>query len=533
MHSAAAIRRQIEAALEARIPSALTPRPRSIREQSPTGIPAIDTLLEGGLPVGAITELVGSMSSGRTTLAQAALATVTAAGKAVAWIDASDALDPQSAAAAGVDLSRQLWVRCGGDSRARTAPQTSSSVTAEASLRGTVSLESRRTPASSGGCGSPHPRGEARGLDAAVEAIFQPALRNAVPTARGGEGRNPQANAPAQRRARWIGTPGAPNLKLTDAESAFERNPKGVPQRASDREEQVATDRLPPRRGANLKLPDRAPRSVSAAQIAYTGLVAGAWNDNRNNAAGRGLQTSPQAIAASLPRFSSAAKAASHGPAATDILSAGEPSEHNRSSSSKEAAGQVLANQLAGSSRVVVTAAKPTDQTSLAGDPPPRLGRSASPIWKALEQALRVTDLLLAAGGFAAIVLDLGSTPAEFAWRIPLATWFRFRAGAERSRAVLLVLTQHPCTRSSAELVLRLAPGQPQALPTVLMGGAFQVTVDRQRFEQAPPPAAGDCSTTEPSGVTLDRLHLVPRKPPQRARTAFWQRDAAWTRGAQ
>ena len=52
--------------------------------------------------------------------------------------------------------------------------------------------------------------------------------------------------------------------------------------------------------------------------------------------------------------------------------------------------------------------------------------------WSRLEQGLRVTDLLLQAGGFSCIVMDMGSLKAEYASRVPLATWFRFRAAAER-----------------------------------------------------------------------------------------------------
>ena len=51
-------------------------------------------------------------SSGRTTLLLAALAAATRRGEFCAVVDASDALDPQSAAAAGVELDRLLWVRC-------------------------------------------------------------------------------------------------------------------------------------------------------------------------------------------------------------------------------------------------------------------------------------------------------------------------------------------------------------------------------------------------------------------------------------
>ena len=79
--------------------------------------------------------------------------------------------------------------------------------------------------------------------------------------------------------------------------------------------------------------------------------------------------------------------------------------------------------------------------------------------WSRLEQGLRVTDLLLQAGGFSCIVLDMGSLNAEYALRVPLATWFRFRAAAERLQSNVLLLTQHACSRNSAGLVLRLDPG--------------------------------------------------------------------------
>ncbi|KAA6458640.1 DNA recombination/repair protein RecA [Acidobacteria bacterium AB60] len=112
MPSAAALRLQIEQGLEARFPSALTPAPRTIREVASTGIDAADELLEGGLPVGAITELIGPASSGRTTFALSFLAQRTAEARICAWVDAQDALDPESAAANGVHLKQLLWVRC-------------------------------------------------------------------------------------------------------------------------------------------------------------------------------------------------------------------------------------------------------------------------------------------------------------------------------------------------------------------------------------------------------------------------------------
>ena len=77
----------------------------------PTGIDGLDRLLAGGLARGRLVEVVGRRSSGRLSLALSALASATAGGEDAAWIDLGDALDPQAAAAADVDLRRVLWVR--------------------------------------------------------------------------------------------------------------------------------------------------------------------------------------------------------------------------------------------------------------------------------------------------------------------------------------------------------------------------------------------------------------------------------------
>ena len=77
----------------------------------PTGLPELDHLLGGGLPRGRLSEFVGPLSSGRTSLALALLATTTRGGHCVGWIDCADAFDPISAEDAGVALERVLWVR--------------------------------------------------------------------------------------------------------------------------------------------------------------------------------------------------------------------------------------------------------------------------------------------------------------------------------------------------------------------------------------------------------------------------------------
>lgn len=229
MPTASALRLEIEKTLERRFPSALTQRPQTVYETAACGIPVVDELLDGGLPVGAISEITGPESSGRTSLALSFLAQRTKEGRVCAWVDVNDSLDPESAAASGISLRRLLWVRC----------------------------------------------------------------KNA------------------------------------------------------------------------------------------------------------------------------------------DLAAKGKP-------------------------------------------------------WTRLDQALRAVDLLLQAAGFAALVFDLGTTAAEHASRIPLATWFRFRQGAQRSRASLVVLGRNAYAQSSAAVVLECERENDAAMEAaVLSGFRFSVRRERQRFSQA------------------------------------------------
>ncbi|MGD0347792.1 MAG: recombinase RecA [Terracidiphilus sp.] len=349
MSAASAIRLQIETALATRIPAALTPAPRIVRPVASTGIAALDEAVRGGLPVGAITELVGPECSGRTTVALKFVAGMTRAGRVCAWIDVSNALDPASAAAAGVDLTRLLWVRCGAEKPAVPRAQQRFSLP-----------EKYLTPAPAikglhgGGCGG-HPRGEVKGLAAAVSGL----LRTEAPEPR--------------------------NLAARCAE----------PQRREQRKPESFDE-----------------RNFGAAASTYRSWrTASVW-------------TRP---------------------------------------------------------------------------------------WARLDQALRATDLVLQGGGFSAIVLDLGSLAPEFASRVPLATWFRYRAAAERTQASILLLAQHGCAKSSAELSLRMLPGEAlRDEATVFTGMAHCIEVARRRF-----------TSTEENVVPL-------RKPPQRANAASWQSRAAW-----
>ena len=257
MPAASTLRLQIEHALESRFRSALTPAPRTVCEVAPTGIDEADELLEGGLPVGAISEITGPASSGRTSLVLAFLARRTAEERVCAWVDASDAFDPESAAANGVNLRRLLWVRC---SDVKT----------------------------------------------------------------GGEG---------------------------------------------------------------------------------------SWS----------------------PTFAT---------------------EKRREDGAR----------------------KPLNNIQ------PKLRVKHKP-WTRLDQALRATDLLLQAAGFAAIVLDLGDIAPEHGSRIPLATWFRFRQTADRTRCSLVVIGQAAYAQSSAAVALECSPLEPEtAGSTVLRGFTYKLQRGRKRF---------------------------------------------------
>jgi recombination protein RecA len=341
MPSAATIRLQIEAALARKIPSALTPPSRVIRPVVPTGVNEVDALLEGGLPVGAITEMVGTESSGRTAIALSLLRHFTRSGRVCAWIDVSDTLSPESAAAEGVDLARLLWTRCGV-----SRPQAKPSVEYKFSLPEKYLIAaSAKKGLHGGGCGG-HPRNEIKGLSEAVSSLLRP------------EAIAPRCSEP-QRRIR-------------PERDVFTPQP------------QVNVLR------ANLR------------------------------------------------------------------TNSGKP-------------------------------------------------------WPRIEQALRVTDLLLQAGGFSAIVLDMASISPEHASRVPLATWFRYRAAAERTQAVFLLLTQHSCTKSAGELLLRLQPGEARDdEATVFTGIEHRLQVEHRRFTQ-------------------ERTNVVPlRKPPQSTNVAYWKSQSTW-----
>jgi recombination protein RecA len=111
--SSAALLAQLDAL--PKFAAAITPATRLHVRPAPEmvscGIRELDTLT-GGLPRGCLTEICGPASSGKTGILLAALSQSTRRGEVCALVDASDALNPASAVAAGIEMERLLWIRC-------------------------------------------------------------------------------------------------------------------------------------------------------------------------------------------------------------------------------------------------------------------------------------------------------------------------------------------------------------------------------------------------------------------------------------
>ena len=355
------LRRQIEESLAGRVHARLTLAPRLVRDGFETGYETLDAVLRGGLPISGTTEIVGSRSSGRATIAAAYLAERTREGHICAWVDTAGEMSPEAAMANGMDLERVLWVRCSGAS------------------------------------GS-----EGKGREQSANYVEDAQRTQSKPDLR-------VVGGVSYVRDKGVGTPGAVNRTLGEV-----------------REVQVASDRQPKRRG-DVVLQSRA-------AILPSRYASGSPQWPKPGLIGSGCGN---AEALPTPRH--------------ELDRAVRPG------------GVGMANGFAKAKRP----------------------------WGRLEQAVKAVDLLVQAGGFGAIVLDMGGIGVEIARKIPLATWFRWRAALERTRTSLVVLSpfaltssQLGCAGSSAELVLRVEAALPEE-GTVMGGVPYRLEVIRRRFDEA------------------------------------------------
>jgi hypothetical protein len=105
------LRVQLESVLGERLTTPFTDITKRVRDTVPSGIDALD-VRTGGLPRGAVTEIFGLPSSGKTSMLLSILAAATARDEVCALVDGNDAFSPESGVQCGIDLQRLLWVRC-------------------------------------------------------------------------------------------------------------------------------------------------------------------------------------------------------------------------------------------------------------------------------------------------------------------------------------------------------------------------------------------------------------------------------------
>src|SRR6267143_2590438 len=107
-----------------------------------------------------------------------------------------------------------------------------------------------------------------------------------------------------------------------------------------------------------------------------------------------------------------------------------------------------------------------------------------------IDQALRATDLLIQAGGFGMVAVDLSDVPTRTVRQVPLNAWFRFRRAVEDTPTILLMIEQESNAKTCASLVLRLEAGDPrwaEASPQVAQALMPVPTVATPRFFRTPP----------------------------------------------
>lgn len=125
-----------------------------------------------------------------------------------------------------------------------------------------------------------------------------------------------------------------------------------------------------------------------------------------------------------------------------------------------------------------------------------------------LENAFKATDLLLHAGGFGVVILDLGDVAGKDARRIITSWWYRFRRSIENKPTSVVVISEEACTRSCAALTLE-------------MNGAAEWSTTSSKLSETgnvlpmrtPPPAKTDSPVTQANLLRRNSIKINRRRP--------------------
>jgi hypothetical protein len=109
----------------------------------------------------------------------------------------------------------------------------------------------------------------------------------------------------------------------------------------------------------------------------------------------------------------------------------------------------------------------PLTQLSLAPDwepSRPAPGRRRSHVALALDRALKAVSLVLNAGGFGLVVLDLADVPTAVVRELPFTTWMRLHRMLEAGSTACVILGVEPMARSAGGVSIRLQTPRPPAV---------------------------------------------------------------------
>jgi hypothetical protein len=79
---------------------------------------------------------------------------------------------------------------------------------------------------------------------------------------------------------------------------------------------------------------------------------------------------------------------------------------------------------------------------------------------KSLDRAVKALNIVLQAGGFGLVVLDLAEIAAQTIKRLPYTTWLRLQRVIEGSETACVLIGSEPIARSAGGVTVQLAAGQ-------------------------------------------------------------------------
>jgi RecA/RadA recombinase len=102
-----------------------------------------------------------------------------------------------------------------------------------------------------------------------------------------------------------------------------------------------------------------------------------------------------------------------------------------------------------------------------------------------VDHAFKAADMLVHAGGFSAVVLDLCEADPRDLNRIPLSYWYRFRLAVENTPTRLIVMGDTPLAKSCARLQSEARRARVRWQGPVFAGLEFLSVDHKSRFENA------------------------------------------------